>query len=103
MPETPRCFAGGANRWLFGESGGKTSSNPEAVILAGPIVQAGELLLEPLRRAATARVVKPEHMQIVSSKLEERAVVIGSILFAIDHAVRSCRVMVTNSPIVVGQ
>jgi glucokinase len=54
-------------------------------VIAGGLVEAGEVLIEAVRRAFTARVVAPEHrppVEIVAAQLGERAGAIGAALLA---------------------
>jgi predicted NBD/HSP70 family sugar kinase len=76
--------------------------NPEIVVLGGRIFDAGSLLLDPVRRSASRNAMKAEHVQIVPSVLKEQAGIVGSVLLAMDHSLRSYRIVATNSPIVVG-
>ena len=54
-------------------------------VIAGGLVEAGEVLIEAVRRAFRARVVAPEHrppVEIVAAQLGERAGAIGAALLA---------------------
>ena len=54
-------------------------------VIAGGLVEAGEVLLDAVRRAFAARVVAPEHrppVEIVGAQLGERAAAIGAALLA---------------------
>jgi glucokinase len=54
-------------------------------VIGGGLVEAGALLLDPVRRAFAERVVAPEHrppVEIVAARLGERAGAIGAALLA---------------------
>ena len=54
-------------------------------VIAGGLVEAGEVLIDAVRRAFAARVVAPEHrpaVEIVGAQLGERAAAIGAALLA---------------------
>lgn len=54
-------------------------------VIAGGVVEAGEVLIEAVRRAFAARLVAPEHrppVEIVAAQLGERAAAIGAALLA---------------------
>lgn len=76
--------------------------NPEIVVLGGRVVEAGDLLLAPARRAAQEHALKAERVPIVQSVLKERSGIVGAVLSAMDHSVQSYRIVATNSPIVSG-
>ncbi len=73
--------------------------NPEIVVLGGRVVEAGDLLLTPARRAAHDHALKAERVPIVSSVLKERSGIVGAVLSAMDLSVQSYRIVATNSPI----
>lgn len=76
--------------------------NPEIVVLAGQLMEAEDLLMDAVRRSATEHVLKAEQVQVVPSTLKQHAIITGAVLLAMDQAVRSYRIVETNSPIVVG-
>lgn len=54
-------------------------------VIAGGVVEAGEVLIEAVRRAFAARIVAPEHrppVEIVAAQLGERAGAVGAALLA---------------------
>jgi glucokinase len=54
-------------------------------VIAGGLVEAGEVLLDAVRRAFAGRLVAPEHrppVEIVAAQLGERAGAIGAALLA---------------------
>ncbi|WP_322807464.1 ROK family protein [Thermanaerothrix sp.] len=65
--------------------------NPQRVVIAGGVAQAGDLLLEPIRRTLHKRVfVAPkERVEIVPSTLGNNAGVIGAALWAHHYHTRS--------------
>ena len=57
----------------------------ERCVIAGGVVEAGEILIDAVRRAFEARLVAPEHrppVAIVGAQLGERAAAIGASLLA---------------------
>lgn len=76
--------------------------NPEIVVLGGRVVEAGDLLLLPARRAAQQHASRAERVPIVPSVLKERSGIVGAVLSAMDFSVQSFRIVATNSPIVSG-
>ena len=57
----------------------------ERCVIAGGVVEAGEVLIDAVRRAFEARIVAPEHrppVAIVGAQLGERAAAIGAALLA---------------------
>jgi len=76
--------------------------NPEIVVLGGRVVEAGDLLLSPARRAAQQHASRAERVPIVPSVLKERSGIVGAVLSAMDFSVQSYRIVATNSPIVSG-
>jgi glucokinase len=65
--------------------------NPQRVVIAGGVAQAGDLLLEPIRRTLHKRVfVAPkERVEIVPSTLGNNAGVIGAALWAHHYHTKS--------------
>jgi predicted NBD/HSP70 family sugar kinase len=76
--------------------------NPEIVVLGGQLLEAEEVFLGAVRRAAAKHAMTVEQVPIVPSTLKEHAIITGAVLLAMDQAVRSYRIVETNSPIVVG-
>lgn len=76
--------------------------NPEIVVVGGRVVEAGDLLLSPARRAAQQYASRAERVPIVPSVLKERSGIVGAVLSAMDFSVQSYRIVATNSPIVSG-
>jgi glucokinase len=64
--------------------------DPEVVVISGGLVEAGPLLLEPVRRRYLELILAPEHrppVPIVAAELGERSAAVGAALLAQD----SCR------------
>lgn len=76
--------------------------NPEIIVLGGRVVEAGDLLLLPARRAAQQYASHAERVPIVPSVLKERSGIVGAVQSAMDFSVQSYRIVATNSPIVSG-
>jgi glucokinase len=58
----------------------------ERCVIAGGLVEAGEVLIDAVRRAFAARIVAPEHrpaVDIVGAELGERAGAVGAALLAV--------------------
>lgn len=64
------------------------SVGPRKIVIAGGVSQAGDLLLDPIRRTLRERVfIMPvEQVQVVQAELGNNAGVIGTALWAVDHA-----------------
>ena len=67
--------------------------NPEMVVLAGPYVAAGEVLLAPLRAAVAQHAVHADGVAIVPAIVGEHADLIGAVQMAMDEAARSYRIV----------
>jgi predicted NBD/HSP70 family sugar kinase len=67
--------------------------NPEMVVLAGPYVSAGEVLLAPLREAVAQHAVQAEEVAIVPALLAENADLIGAVQMVMDQTARSYRIV----------
>ena len=61
-----------------------TLLNPELVVIGGAVAQAGDVLLQPLRRVVGELVPVPP--RIANSALGDRVVVTGAVHRALDHA-----------------
>ncbi len=75
--------------------------NPEMIVLSGQLLEADELLLAPAREAAARHALKVEQVPIVQSTLKQNAILTGAVFVALDHAVRSYRIMETRQPLFV--
>lgn len=70
--------------------------NPEVIVLGGRLTEAGDLLLEPARAAILEHCIKPEDTMILTSTLGGRAALRGAVLMAMDHSMRSFRIVSTT-------
>jgi predicted NBD/HSP70 family sugar kinase len=61
-----------------------TLLNPDLVVIGGAVAQAGDVLLEPLRRAVGELLLDPP--KIMNSALGDHVVVTGAVRRALDHA-----------------
>ncbi|WP_181764418.1 ROK family transcriptional regulator [Streptomyces albidus (ex Kaewkla and Franco 2022)] len=61
-----------------------TLLNPELVVIGGAVALAGDVLLQPLRRAVGELVTDPP--KIMNSALGDHVVVTGAVCRALDHA-----------------
>lgn len=53
--------------------------DPDIVVIGGGLSRAGDVLLEPLRRAVNAEIPLPVHPTIIASELGAESVVLGSV------------------------
>ena len=67
--------------------------NPEMVVLAGPYVAAGEVLLAPLRAAVAQHAIQADGVAIVPAILGENADLIGAVQMVMDQTARSYRIV----------
>ena len=67
--------------------------NPEMVVLAGPYVSAGEVLLGPLREAVARHAVQADEVAIVPALVAENADLIGAVQMVMDQTARSYRIV----------
>lgn len=63
--------------------------DPDVVVIGGGLSQAGEALLEPLRRAVSNAIPLPVTPTIIASALGAEAVALGAMINAFGHATRS--------------
>lgn len=73
------------------EESGLIIFNPQAVVLAGGIANAGELLLEPVRQAvkASALEISSRNCDILISNLDEYSASLGMANICIDNTLES--------------
>ena len=64
---------------------------PTRIVIAGGVAQAGDLLLDPIRRALRerARMIPIEKVTVVQAQLGDNAGVIGAAMWAREHDVES--------------
>lgn len=67
--------------------------NPEMIVLGGPVAQAGQILFDDVRASVARHALLPKGVQIVPSALGDRAELTGAVLLAMDHNVRSYRIV----------
>lgn len=58
--------------------------NPEMIVVGGRVALAGDLLLEPLRRALADDLLDAERVPVVQSSLAGRAELTGAVLLALE-------------------
>lgn len=65
--------------------------SPEVLIVGGEMASVGELLLEPLRESVARRAVgvAAQTMQVTTSSLAERAVLLGAVIRALQERART--------------
>ncbi|HEX8157421.1 MAG TPA: ROK family protein [Solirubrobacteraceae bacterium] len=74
-------------RWLgVGIANLVNMLNPEAVVIGGGVIAAGELLLEPARAVVAERALSPsrEHVRIVPARFGAESGMLGAAAFAFD-------------------
>ena len=69
--------------------------NPEMIVLGGPVVHAGELLLREVRSSVSRHALLPHGVAIVPSTLGDYAELTGAVLLAMEQTVRSYRIVHT--------
>jgi N-acetylglucosamine repressor len=67
--------------------------NPQMVVVAGPYVAAGEILLGPLRAAVARHAIRADGVAIVPALLGENADLIGAVQMIMDQTTRSYRIV----------
>jgi predicted NBD/HSP70 family sugar kinase len=72
--------------------------NPEMVVLGGPVAEAGELLLEGVRKAVAEHALVSSGVAIVASRLGDRAELTGAVLLAMDQTQGSYRIVGPTPP-----
>jgi len=76
--------------------------NPEMIVLGGPVAQAGEILLEAVRASVARHALLPKGIAIVPSALGDKAELTGAVILAMDHSVRSYRIVGGPAPAAAG-
>lgn len=69
--------------------------DPELVVLGGRVMEASEFILDSARESLARHTLRRSSVKVVSSALGDRAALIGSVLSAMDQAVRSYRIVAT--------
>ena len=77
-----------------------TVIGPDRIVIGGGVADAGEALLEPIRRAVRARVtlVPPEQVTIVAAELGTAAGAVGAALAAVDSPTKDHRFLAGDFP-----
>ncbi|MGH3244220.1 MAG: ROK family protein, partial [Spirillospora sp.] len=57
--------------------------DPEVIVIGGPLVRAGDLLVSELRRRIAPLCLSP--VRIEASELADEAVALGAVRLALDH------------------
>jgi glucokinase len=76
--------------------------DPEMIVLAGGVMAASDHILEPARESAAKHTLRGKDVRIVTSTLGDQASLLGSVLAAMEHSVRSYRVVATGERAVSG-
>ncbi len=69
--------------------------DPELVVLGGRVMEAGDYILEGARASVARHTLRSSKVEVVASTLGDRAGLIGSVISAMDQAVRSYRIVAT--------
>ena len=77
-----------------------TVIGPDRIVIGGGVADAGDALLEPIRRAVRARVtlVPPEQITIVAAELGTTAGAVGAALAAVDSPNKDHRFLAGDFP-----
>jgi glucokinase-like ROK family protein len=69
--------------------------DPELVVLGGRVMQAADFILDGARESVARHALQGSKVQVVASTLGDRAGLMGSVISAMDQAVRSYRIVAT--------
>ncbi len=69
--------------------------DPELVVLGGRVMAGGDFILEGARAAVARHTLRASKVEVVASTLGDGAGLVGSVLSAMDQAVRSYRIVST--------
>jgi len=69
--------------------------DPELVVLGGRVMEASDLILEGARASLARHTFRGSQVEVVKSTLGDRAGLMGSVISAMDQAVRSYRIVAT--------
>ena len=77
-----------------------TMIGPDRIVIGGGVAGAGDVLLDPIRRAVRERVtlVPPDHVQVVAAQLGSEAGAIGAALAAIESPTKDKRFLAGDFP-----
>lgn len=79
--------------------------NPKLVIIGGGVAQAGDVLLEPIRRSVQSHGLRTavENCQIVQAQLGREATALGAVTLVLEKMFRSPRLsLAVSTPLPVG-
>lgn len=71
-------------------------TNPELVVLGGGVAEKSPTFVRAADAAVKQQALGPEVVPVVATELKGRAVSLGTVLLAMDHAVRSVRIVTTH-------
>jgi glucokinase-like ROK family protein len=69
--------------------------DPELLVLGGRVMEASDFILEGARASVARHTLRSSKCEVVASTLGERAGLMGSVIAAMDQAVRSYRIVAT--------
>jgi N-acetylglucosamine repressor len=69
--------------------------DPELVVLGGRVMEAADFILDGARASVARHTLRGSKVEVVASTLGDRAGLLGSVLSAMDQAVRSYRIVAT--------
>lgn len=74
--------------------------DPELIVLGGGVMAASDFIVDAARRSAARHTVRGEGVRIVPSALGDSFGLLGAVIAAMDHSVRSYRVVATGERLV---
>jgi N-acetylglucosamine repressor len=69
--------------------------DPELLVLGGRVMEAADFILEGARASVARHTLRGSKVEVVASTLGDRAGLMGSVIAAMDQAVRSYRIVAT--------
>jgi hypothetical protein len=69
--------------------------DPELLVLGGRVMEAADYILEGARASVARHALQSSKVEVVASTLGDRAGLMGSVIAAMDQAVRSYRIVAT--------
>jgi glucokinase-like ROK family protein len=69
--------------------------DPELLVLGGRVMEGAEYILEGARASVARHTLRSSKVEVVASTLGDRAGLMGSVISAMDQAVRSYRIVAT--------
>jgi glucokinase-like ROK family protein len=100
--EAQRIFREAGNYLGMGLSTLVNLLDPELIVLAGGVMAASDYILEPTRESAAKHTVRGKDLRVVTSTLGDQAGLLGSVVAAMEHSVRSYRVVATGERALTG-